>query len=222
MKNSKLRRILLTLACAVLLVSLSVGATLAYLTSKTSVVQNTFTVGNVEITLDEQIVDLYGDKASVSFNETTGEEIRTTNPDSTDRGLKNTYKLLPGHNYMKDPTVHVTRGSEQCWLFVKIVDEIVAIQDETTVAAQMAAKEWVELDAIAYPGVYYYKHIVDARTAAQDVVVFEEFTIVDNIENEALAAYANKTITVQAYAVQADGFDSAAAAYAAAPCTWGN
>ena len=52
MKNSKLRRILLTLACAVLLVSLSVGATLAYLTSVTAEVQNTFTVGKVQITLD--------------------------------------------------------------------------------------------------------------------------------------------------------------------------
>ena len=38
---------------AVLLVSLSVGATLAYLTSTTQTVKNTFTVGKVNITLDE-------------------------------------------------------------------------------------------------------------------------------------------------------------------------
>ena len=53
MKNSKLRRILLTLACAVLLVSLSVGATLAYLTSTPTKVTNTFVVGEVKIELDE-------------------------------------------------------------------------------------------------------------------------------------------------------------------------
>ena len=59
MKNSKLRRVLLLLACAVMLVSLSVGATLAYLTGKDEVV-NTFTVGNVQIKLDEAKVNTDG------------------------------------------------------------------------------------------------------------------------------------------------------------------
>ncbi len=217
MKNSKLRRILLTLACAVLLVSLSVGATLAYLTSKTSEVKNTFTVGKVEITLDEQMVDLYGDKANVIINEETGEETRVPNEESDERGLKNTYKLLPGHNYIKDPTIHVTLGSEECYLFVKIVDEIVAIQETKTVATQMAEKGWVALPGV--DNVYYYNQVVDARTEAKDVIVFEEFTIKGDAD---VAAYNGKTITVQAYAVQKDGFANAAAAYTAAPCTWGN
>ena len=52
MKNSKLRKVLLLACSAVLLVCLSVGATFAYLTSTDSVT-NTFTVGNVQIKLDE-------------------------------------------------------------------------------------------------------------------------------------------------------------------------
>ena len=56
MKNSKLRKVLLLACSAVLLVCLSVGATLAYLTS-TDTVKNTFTVGKVAITLDEVNVD---------------------------------------------------------------------------------------------------------------------------------------------------------------------
>lgn len=45
--------------CAVLLVVTTVFATMAYLTSQDSV-NNTFTVGKVEITLDEAQVNDYG------------------------------------------------------------------------------------------------------------------------------------------------------------------
>ena len=54
---------------------------------------------------------------------------------------------------------------------------------------------------------------------AKDVKVFETFTIKGDAD---VAAYESKKITVQAYAIQADGFDTAAEAWAAAPATWGN
>ena len=50
------RKVLIIALCAVLLVSISVMGTMAYLTSQDSV-KNTFTVGNVKITLDELDVD---------------------------------------------------------------------------------------------------------------------------------------------------------------------
>jgi len=62
----------------------SVFGTLAYLTA-TDTVTNTFTVGKVQITLDEAPVDANG--------ETT----------DGDRVKKNNYHLLPGHEYDKDP-----------------------------------------------------------------------------------------------------------------------
>lgn len=189
----KAKKVLALVLCAALLVAGSVAATLAYLTSKTDVVTNTFSVGNVTIALDEAKVDLYGEK------------------DGDSRVTENTYKLIPGHTYVKDPTITVGATSEDCWLFVKVVDEIAAIQDATTVAAQMAAKGWSEVA----DGVYAYKETVSANAK---VVVFDNFKIKGNAD---VAAYAGKTITVQAYAVQADNFGTAAAAYDAAPCTWG-
>ena len=228
MKNSKLRRALLLVACAVMLVSVSVSATLAYLTSRTEVVNNTFSVGNVNITLDEAPVDTDG-------KETSG-----------DRVMANSYKLLPGHDYDKDPTVHVAAGSEECYLFVKVVNGISAIEkayvktttteneDGTTstnaetlgtIAKQMEDNGWVALtgikDAQNNPvdttNVYYLNV---TKTAGEDAIVFENFAIKDDMSNTTLASYTSATITVQAYAVQKDGFDSAAEAYAAAPCTW--
>ena len=194
----KAKKVLALVLCAALLVAGSVAATLAYLTSKTEVVTNTFSVGDVKITLDEAKVTEYGVK------------------DGDSRVMKNTYKLIPGHNYLKDPTIHVKKGSEECWLFVKVIDEIAAIQDATTVADQMAENGWEKLTG--EENVWFYNAKVDARTVAVDVPVFESFKVKGDAN---VAAYAGMTITVQAYAVQADNFGTAAAAYAAAPCTWG-
>lgn len=185
MKNSKLRRALLLVACAVLLVSLSVSATLAYLQSQTEVVTNTFTVGSVNITLDEAKVDEYGVPATPAS-----------------RVQENTYKLIPGHTYTKDPIVHVTEGSEVCYLFVKVTNDIVGIEADTTIAAQMATLGWKPLEGVE--GVYYYQDKVDARAEAKDVPVFRTFTVKTDAD---ISTYAGKTVTITAYAIQADGFD---------------
>lgn len=189
MKSKK--KVFVTVLCAAALVVASVLGTMAYLTSQTKTVTNTFTVGNVAITLDETDVTPMGVK-------------------DTDARVKgNEYKLIPGHTYIKDPTVHVDTDSEESWLFVKVVDEIAGIEADTTVAAQMADNGWTAVDGAT--NVYAYKAKV---TAGQDINVFENFTIKGTA---AVADYAGKTITVEAYAIQADGFDTAAAAWEAAP-----
>lgn len=182
MKNTK-KALLMTL-CAVMLVAASVMGTLAYLTS-TDTVTNTFTVGNVVITLDEAPVDANGDK-------TTGDRVKANN-----------YKLLPGHDYDKDPTIHVAEGSEDCYLFVKVTNEIAAIEDATTVADQMKAKGWTLVQGTT--DVYMHERVASAE---DDVVVFETIKVKGEVDNTTLAAYANKTITVVAYAIQADGFEN--------------
>ena len=48
----KARKILVSLAALALVAAISIGGTLAYLTSQDQVT-NTFTVGNIKITLDE-------------------------------------------------------------------------------------------------------------------------------------------------------------------------
>lgn len=193
MKKSK---VLLTLACAVLLVAASVMGTLAYLTS-TSEVKNTFSVGSVTITMDEQDVD----------NSTDGKE----------RDTENRYKLMPGHKYIKDPIIHVDPTSEGCYLFVTINNEIAAIEAEgsTTVAKQMEAKGWTTVNGVANTYVYIgtAEGAADplAVSAGSNIPVFEEIVIAGSVDNSTLADYANKTITVNAYAVQKDGFEGKAA-----------
>lgn len=191
MKN--LKKALIAGTCSVLLVAGSVAGTMAYLTSTDEVV-NTFTVGNVAITLDEAPVDNDGQA-------TTG-----------DRVDKNNYKLMPGHDYDKDPTVHVGNLSEDAWLFVKVDNEIAAIEDATTVHNQMTTDNtWTVVDNTNH--VYAYKEIVNAN---DNVVVFDGFKIKGDVDNASLATYNGKTIKVTAYAIQADGFDSASIAWTTA------
>lgn len=193
--KTRSKALLLTL-CAVLLVAASVLGTMAYLTSTASV-ENTFTVGKVNITLDETDVD-----------------------DSTpnaERDQRNSYKLMPGHEYTKDPIVHVAAGSEDCYLFVKVDNQISTIEAKTnTIASQMAAKGWV---AVAeHDGVYVYVGTTAGATdplavsAGTNVTVFEKMVIDGDVNADQLKTYENKTITVTAYAVQKDGFETKTAA----------
>lgn len=173
-----------------LVIAMSVAGTVAYLTSQDSVT-NTFTVGKVKITLDEAKVDANG--AAV----TPEERVET-----------NSYKLIPGHAYTKDPIIHVDASSEKCWLFVKVENGISAIEDsENTIAAQLADNGWSAVTGA--DGVYAYKESVAGGT---DVDVFGSFKIAGNA---AVANYADAKVVVTAYAVQADGFNTAAAAWTA-------
>lgn len=187
---------LLMALCAVLLVTATVLGTMAYLTSTTDTVTNTFTAGKVAITLDETDVD-----------------------DSTpnaDRDTANAYTLVAGENYVKDPTVHVQKGSQESWLFVKVdassfvTNAEVATGSNKTIAEQMSANGWTLVSG--QTNVYAYKETVEAE---DDVEVFGKIYVKDGYAGTDVSA-----ITVQAYAVQASGFATAAAAYDAAPCTW--
>ena len=200
----KSMKIVLGVVAIMLVIAVSVAGTVAYLTSKTAAVRNTFTLGNVTITLDEhEIKDAYAAEL-------------TTNTVQT-----NEYKLLPGHTYLKDPTVHVDDSSEDCWLFVKVTNGIAAIEvaaaDGDTIAEQMAELGWTLVAGTT--DVYAYNEKV---SAGADVVVFNSFTIAGNadISNYATASNDAAVINIIAYAVQADGFATSAAAWAAAPASW--
>lgn len=183
----KTNKILGLMVGAVALVGVSVMGTMAYL-QDTKEVTNTFTVGKVEITLDEKDVD--------------------NSTQEKDRDTANSYKLIPGTKYEKDPIVHVAEGSEECWLFVKVENEIAGIEDASnTIAAQMAAKGW---SRVGDTDVYAYR---EAVAAGANVPVFEEFKIAGTVESTDLAAYKGKTIKVTAYAVQKENFANAAAAW---------
>lgn len=98
------KRKLLTLAMTLCMVAiLAVGGTLAYFTD-TDDVKNTFTMGKVDITLDEAKVDKDGQA-----------------PKEDDRVQENDYtttNMVPGYEFDKDPTIHVLKGSEESYIFL--------------------------------------------------------------------------------------------------------
>ena len=204
------RKALLVLACAGCLVVGSVFGTLAYLTSEDNVT-NTFTVGDVAIKLDEADVDVYGKK------------------DTENRVDKNEYKLIPGHTYVKDPTVTVEKGSEQSYvkMIVTITDAVDLLEvlgsdflPENYVEGWDASvwvskkNDSVSNDQLVYE--FWYKDVVDARTAEITLpALFTEFTFPETVNNENLSKLEELEIRVEAHAIQADGFASAEAAWAA-------
>lgn len=198
--KTKSKALLLAL-CAVLLVAASVLGTLAYLTSQAEVT-NTFTVGSVTITLDEQNID--------------GKDAEGEDNSGVIRDKANSYKLLPGHSYIKDPIIHVDPTSENCYLFVKVVDEIAVIEDAETVATQMANNGWAAVDGVAntyvYIGTDEGASVPLAVSGGSNIPVFATFKIKGSVTNTELANYKDKTITVTAYAVQMDGFEGKTAA----------
>lgn len=197
---------------AVLLVAASVMGTLAYLTS-TDAVENTFTVGKVAITLDEAEVDMNGVAVTPAK-----------------RVKKNEYKLMPGHTYNKDPMVTVLAGSEPSYIKMTVTfskaNELDAIfaptgADLTSIFNGYDAANWIAKgntkDAAANTRTYefWYKETVGAPTAdvALDAL-FDSITVPGNITQEQLKTIEGMTITVTAYAIQADGFTTPDAAWA--------
>ena len=194
--KTKNKALLLAL-CAVSLVTASVFGTMAYLTDN-KMVTNTFTVGSVAITMDETDVNLAGQK------------------DGDVRVQQNTYKLLPGHVYTKDPQIHVDPTSEDCYLFVKVENGIAAIESkdaDKSVAAQMVANGWTKVEGQTNVYVKMNGNALQIVKGGETVNVFETLTIDGaTVDKTKLEQYKNATITVTAYAVQKDGFEGKSAA----------
>lgn len=216
--KSKHKALLLSM-CAVLLVAVSVFGTLAYLTD-TDAVTNTFTVGSVGLKLDEADV-----KPDGSYE---------TNHDS--RVQENTYHLLPGHTYYKDPTVTVDAGSEDAYVrMIVTVENIDKLKAALTDAKYYGTDGTFLLQSLCggwdpatwvYEGYtaegdngiyeFRYKEIVaksENATVLDDL--FETITLPGEITNESIKDLNTVKIIVNAHAIQADGFDTDDAAWTA-------
>ena len=182
-KNKKILMALALVGCAILLVVGSIAGTVAYLTSVKRVT-NTFTVGNVSITLDES-------------------NMAAADPTTAPRVQTNKYHLLPGQTYTKDPIVHVAENSEKCYLFVKVVNQIASVEKAgaTEIAAQIEANGW----SVYAEGIYM--RTVDKSASQTDIKLFDTVVISEAATNEQLEALDGKNIVITAYAVQTAGFD---------------
>ena len=208
------KKILVACLCVALAVLTIAGTTLAYLTANDQVV-NTFTVGNVQIKLDEAKANTDG----------------SLYDQGSTRVKANTYKLIPGHTYNKDPMVTVLSGSESSYIKMTVTFTKAAELDAifaptgatlTSIFNGYDSANWIYKgnteDTTANTRTYefWYKETVAAPTAdvALDAL-FDSITVPGTITNTQLATIEGMTITVNAYAIQADGFATAEAAWAA-------
>lgn len=219
--KSKHKALLLSL-CAVLLVAASVFGTIAYLTD-TEAVKNTFTVGSVGLSLDETDVKPDGTL------------------DTGNRVQANEYHLLPGHTYIKDPTVTVDAGSEDAYVRMMVTVENIAklkealpdtkyysngvfllqmlCVDENDVCT-WDADTWqmASYSEKGNAGIYEfrYKDVVEKSEKATVLPdLFTHITVPGEIDNDDLKKLDDVEIVVTAHAIQADGFDNAQEAWEA-------
>lgn len=181
------KKIIVAIVALVLAIVCAVGGTLAWLFMKTDAIVNTFTYGDINITLTETDADVDG-----KLNE-------------------NSYKMVPGNKIAKDPKVTVAEGSEDCWLFIKIekgnnFDHFMTFE---------IADGWTALDG--YTGVYYQAvGAVDTATDFP-VLKDNQVSVKNTVLKTDLNALSDlPTLTFTAYAVQKANVDSAAEAWAIA------
>lgn len=186
-----------------LVIGCTIGGTIAWLTAKTDPVVNTFTVGDINITLAE------------TYNkDTNGDQIL----DAWEG------KMVPGNTLPKDPKVTVKAGSEACWLFVK-VDESTNLDDfiTYTVDSNWTAGNGTGEGKNGVPVGVYYREVgsltaEDAVDQVFSVLKDDQVTVKDTVTktmmNELQQENATQpTLTFTAYAVQKDNIDTAAIAW---------
>lgn len=180
-------KLVVAMLAVTLLIGCAIGGTVAWLTAKTDPVVNTFTYGDINITLAE----------------TTG-----TN-----------YKIIPGVNIEKDPKVTVKKDSEACWLFVKVEEAGTFVANKVTYSI---ADGWTKGDGTKIPANVYYREVNAVTTDTSFYILAGDTTyrngVVKVSENltktEVNSITTQPTLTFTAYAVQKDGIDTAADAWA--------
>lgn len=201
-KHAKQRRtqvLFISMLALVLMLACAVGGTLAWLVSASDPVVNTFTYGDINITLTES------DTGDGDGNENT-----------------NKYKMMPGAAIEKDPKVTVLKGSEDCWLFVKLEKSA----NFDTFMEYAMESGWEQLEdgsGAAIEGVFFRAvAATDAASedAAYQVIANDTVTVKGNVTKEQLNALTDSTypsLTITAYAVQQVGFEPEITPGATAP-----
>lgn len=212
MKQSKK---LIAALLALLVMSAAVMGTLAWLTDRDEVV-NTFTVGNVDITVDETDVNENGE------------------PTGGDRVQENEYHLIPGCEYLKDPTMTVKANSVESYarmiLTIHNASDVQAIIDKYNLGDFSALIKGWDANIWQYFGFtedaaentisFEFRYYKEIPAAEQDVALEALFTtlvVPGQMTGEELADLYDGgfKMSVVGHAIQTAGFDDVDAAWAA-------
>ena len=203
------KKILLVGLLVVLVAAVSVGLTVAYLTSADTVT-NTFTVGDVKIALDEDAVNENGEAIP-----------------GADRVKANTYKLIPGHTYVKDPTVTVKAGSAESYVRMLVTvtnssafDAVLPNADLRAIFGGYDDSKWTYVkntENADNTRTYEFRYHTTVTASADKALepLFTGITVPGTLNNDQLKTLQGAQIIVEAEAIQADSFDNADAAWAA-------
>lgn len=176
--NKKVIAMIVALALAVCGI---IGGTVAWLVAKTESVTNTFTYGDINITLDE-----------------------TDTGDDDGNDLTNEYIMVPGNTIEKDPVVTVMANSEDAYLFVKMEKS----DNFDSFMEYEMADGWIALDGVE--GVYY-REVAKAEENVEFAVIKDNKVTVkgdvtkemlNELDAEGKSDYPKLVVT--AYAVQRD------------------
>ena len=176
-------RAFVALLALVLVIGCAAGGTVAWLVATTDSVTNTFTYGDINIGLTE------------------------TKP------VNQQAKIIPGTNIVKDPKVTVTAGSEDCWLFVKVVEEYwptATLEDGTRKVSYAIADGWTKVDGQTN---VYYREVKATDTVREFPVLKDNIgTVSDQLTKGDIQATQPK-LTFTAYAVQQENIADAKTAW---------
>lgn len=140
------------LLALVLVFGVAAGGTIAWLIDQTAEVKNTFTYGNIGITLDE------------------------TKPANKEA------KIIPGVDIEKDPKVTVAANSEDCWLFVEIKEgnwPTFATDGKLKIKYDVATG-WTQGDGENIPEHVFYRKVTSQTTAQEFYVIKDNKVYVSN------------------------------------------
>ena len=179
----KTRRPLIAGIALALVAVLGIGATLAWLTDETDEARNTFTVGDIEITLTE-----------------------TWNTDSDGDGKNDAWSadLIPGLTYAKDPVVSVEAGSEDCILFVQF-KQVGQPSDYLTYTSTLTpANGWTQGTGNGVPENVWFRTVKKVDTERSwHLLDGDEVTVnANNVAEKSMDAAAQAELTYTAYAAQ--------------------
>lgn len=187
------KKIAAALLAVVLLIGIGVGGTLAWLMDYTKEVKNTFTVGNINIDLQETV---NGESKSAKEG-----------PVGNDN-----YTIIPGTTQPKDPKVIVEENSEDCYVFVQITADNTTIEDfeytinsvpqegDVTFVDWDVAAGWTELDGVKN---VYYREYTSGNKETYSVLAGDKVTYPSALIKEQIDALTVKpSLTFKAYAVQ--------------------
>ncbi len=147
------KKTLIAIVAIALVVCLAIGGTLAYLLNVQDPIKNIFTIGKVDITLDEE-----GGESS-------------DDPESSDKQ----FTIIPNTTVTKDATVTVGKNSLDAYVFAVVDEKCTAAKADggeytfgDYVTYTINSTDWTKLDG--YENVYYLVYTAPAETPETDTV----------------------------------------------------